>query len=77
MLTYAALVLPALLLAPPGAPLDADVFDASHLPTLVFDITSPRDFATVAVTPDMLQLEGGSIESGRARSTRPRWPSAW
>jgi hypothetical protein len=55
------LALPSLLLAPPGTPLDADVFDASALPTVVFDVVAPRDFAAVELEPSMFQLERGTV----------------
>jgi hypothetical protein len=55
------LALPALLLAPPGTPLDADVFDASALPTVLFDVVAPRDFAAVDLTPAMFQVDGGTV----------------
>jgi len=59
----ALLALPALLLAPPGIPLDADVFDASALPAVVFDVVAPRDFAAVPLTTAMLRLDGGTVTS--------------
>jgi hypothetical protein len=55
------LALPALLVAPSGTPLDADVFDASALPTVVFDVVAPRDFAAVELTSAMFQVEGGTV----------------
>ncbi len=57
------LALPGLLLAPSGAPLDADVFDASALPAVVIDIVAPRDFAAVDLTAPMVQISGGTVQS--------------
>ena len=42
----AALTLSALLAAPPGPPLDADVFDASQFPTVLVDVVTPQTEAT-------------------------------
>src|SRR5215217_2848652 len=57
------LALPGLLLAPPGPPLDADVFDASALPTVTIDIVAPHDVAAVDLTAPMVQISGGSVQS--------------
>ena len=57
------LALPGLLLAPSGVPLDADVFDASALPTVVIDIVAPNDFAAVDLTVPMVQISGGTVQS--------------
>src|SRR3954447_10376988 len=56
-------LLPGLLMAPVGAPLDADVYDASKAPTVVIDVVSPRDFAAVDLTAAMFQVDGGSVQS--------------
>ncbi len=63
MIATRMLALPALLLAPVGTPLDADVFDASHLPSLVFDVVAPHDFAAVDLTPAMFTVQGGTVHS--------------
>jgi len=57
------LALPGLLLAPSGAPLDADVFNASALPSVVIDIVAPRDFAAVDLTAPMVQISSGTVQS--------------
>jgi hypothetical protein len=57
------LALPALLVAPVGKPLDAAVFDASHLPSLVFDVVAPHDFAAVDLTPAMVTIEDGTVQA--------------
>src|SRR5688500_9550553 len=59
----AALALSALLAAPPSEPLDADVFDASALPAVEFDVALPSTQAVTEITPDMLVLEGGTVQS--------------
>ena len=53
----------ALLAAPPSAPLDADVVDASAMPTVVFDVVTPQSQAITDLTPAMLQLDGGSVQA--------------
>ncbi len=63
MLRGVLLVIPALLLSPPGEPLDVDVFDASGLPSVVFDVTAPRDLAAEDLSSASVQVEGGSVES--------------
>ena len=71
------LALPGLLLAPSGAPLDADVFDASALPTVVIDIVAPRDFAAVDLTAPMVQISGGTVQSVDQGRPGDASPSAW
>jgi hypothetical protein len=63
MIATTMLALPALLLAPVGTPLDADVFDASQLPSVVFDVVAPHDFAAVDLTPAMFTIEEGRVQA--------------
>ena len=63
MIATRMLALPAFLLAPVGTPLDADVFDASHFPSVVFDVVAPHDFAAVDLTPAMLTIEEGTVQA--------------
>ena len=46
MIVPAVLALSALLAAPSGEPLDADVFDASAPPTVIFDVVTPASQAS-------------------------------
>src|SRR5215213_10028801 len=50
------LALPGLLLAPSGAPLDADSFHAPALPAITIDIDAPHDVAAVDRTAPMVRI---------------------
>ena len=49
--------------APPTDTLDADIVDTSAFPAVVIDVVVPPPLRSVTVTPDMVQLTGGTIES--------------
>ena len=49
--------------APPAGPLDADVVDTSAFPTVLIDFTVPPPLRSLAITPDMVGLGGGSVVS--------------
>ena len=48
---------------PPSDTLDADIVDTSAFPSVVIDVVVPPPLRSVTVTPDMVQLTGGTIES--------------
>jgi hypothetical protein len=49
--------------APPTGPLDAEVVDTSAYPTVLVDFTVPPPLRSLAITVDMVELEGGSVVS--------------
>jgi hypothetical protein len=49
--------------APPVGQLDTDVVDLSAFPDVLVDIVPPTQFAAVTLTPDMVAIDGGTVDS--------------